>query len=48
MNDLNYVKMKIEENREKSIKMRAEIREYALNKFSLEKLVNDYIINYIL
>lgn len=43
INDLNYVKQTIVDNREKSLNFRSEIRDYALNKFYWDKIVRDYI-----
>ena len=45
LSDIDYIKNKIEENREVSLTMRNEIREYAIENFSWEKLVKLYIHN---
>jgi glycosyltransferase involved in cell wall biosynthesis len=42
LNDLDYVKQVIEENRKISICKREEIREYALNKFGWNKIIDEY------
>jgi glycosyltransferase involved in cell wall biosynthesis len=43
MNDLSYVKQKIEENREISLKKRREIRSYGITTFDIAKEVKTYI-----
>lgn len=45
LNDINYVQERIEENREISLPMRNEIREYAIENFSWESLVKLYADN---
>jgi len=45
LEDISYVSEKIEENREISLSMRDEIREYAINNFSWESLVKLYANN---
>jgi glycosyltransferase involved in cell wall biosynthesis len=45
LENISYVKEKIEENREVSLSMRDEIREYAINNFSWESLVKLYSDN---
>ena len=42
LNDLEYVKNAIKENREVSIGMREEIRDYGVKNFSWENIVNQY------
>ena len=42
LNDLEYVKNAIQENREVSIGMRQEIRDYGVKNFSWENIVNQY------
>lgn len=42
-NDIEYVEKVIILNREKSLSMRSKIREYGIQKFSWETIVNDYI-----
>ena len=42
LNDLEYVKNVIKENREVSIGMREEIRDYGVKNFSWENIVNQY------
>jgi glycosyltransferase involved in cell wall biosynthesis len=44
INDIEYVESVIKSNREKSITMRKEIRDYVISNFSWEKIVNDYYI----
>ena len=43
LNDLEYVSNAIKENREVSVNMRQQIREYGMNNFSWENIVKDYI-----
>ena len=43
MNDLNYVKMKIEENKEISIWKRQEIHEYGVRQFDISVEVKNYL-----
>ena len=43
LDDINFVFRKIVQNRLTSIKMREEIREYALSKFSWNKIIDDYL-----
>lgn len=43
MNDINFIREKIEENRLISLNKREEIREYAINNFSWKKLINNYV-----
>lgn len=43
LNDIKYIKNIIEKNREKSMLLRDEIREYAINNFSWSKIVEKYI-----
>jgi hypothetical protein len=43
LNDLDYVSNAIEENREVSVNMRQQIREYGVNNFSWENIVKPYI-----
>ena len=45
LEDIDYVKNKIEENRQASLPIRDEIRDYAMENFSWEKLVKLYIQN---
>ena len=45
LNDVNYVREKIEENREVSTGMREEIRQYGIDNFSWESLVKLYVEN---
>lgn len=45
MEDLDYVQNAIQENRECSVKMRKEIREYGMETFSLTKLIDKYVKN---
>jgi glycosyltransferase involved in cell wall biosynthesis len=42
LNDLDYVATAIKENRDASISLRKEIREYGVNNFSWENIVNQY------
>lgn len=42
LNDLEYVENAIKENRDVSISMRKQIREYGILNFSWEKIVDDY------
>lgn len=44
INDIDYVQSVISKNRDKSIKMRNEIRKYAISNFSWQKIVKDYYI----
>jgi len=48
INDIEYVSNIIKLNREKSIKMRGEIREYVIDNFSWEKIVTNHYIPNIL
>jgi hypothetical protein len=41
--DVEYVKQVIEENRKTSLSMRAEIRAYALSRFSWESITDCYL-----
>jgi len=43
LNDLNYVSSAIKENREVSMNMRQQIREYGVDNFSWENIVKPYI-----
>jgi glycosyltransferase involved in cell wall biosynthesis len=43
LDDINFVFRKIVQNRLASIKMREQIREYALSRFSWNKIIDDYI-----
>jgi glycosyltransferase involved in cell wall biosynthesis len=43
LDDINFVFRKIVQNRLTSIKMREQIREYALSRFSWNKIIDDYI-----
>ncbi len=43
LNDIDYVTDKIDENRRISVRMRKEIREYAVSNFSWEVLVKKYV-----
>lgn len=43
--DIDYVKNKIEENREISLEMRNEIRNYGIDNFSWQHLIKSYIKN---
>jgi len=43
MSDLIYVKQKIEENREISLKKRREIRNYGIKSFDIENEVQKYL-----
>jgi hypothetical protein len=43
MDDLNYVKMKIEENKTISRSKRKEIHDYGVNQFDIHVEVNKYI-----
>ena len=45
LEDLDYIKEKIEENREVSLSMRDDIRQYAIDNFSWESLVKLYAEN---
>ena len=45
LTDIEYVEEKIKENREVSVGMRDEIREYAIDNFSWESLVKLYAQN---
>jgi glycosyltransferase involved in cell wall biosynthesis len=45
LNDVFYIEEKIKENRELSIGMRDDIREFAINNFSWERLINLYVQN---
>lgn len=45
--DIEYVSNVIKNNREKSITMRKEIREYVIENFSWEKIVKDYYLKNI-
>lgn len=47
INDLEFVERKIRENREVSIKMRNEIREYGLSMFDLKTIIENEFIPYI-
>jgi glycosyltransferase involved in cell wall biosynthesis len=40
--DLEYVRLAIQDNREKSIKLRDEIRHYALEKFGWSRIMDEY------
>ena len=42
LNDLDYVSIIINENRHISVSKREEIRKYALNKFSWDKIIDEY------
>jgi len=42
LNDLEYIASAIKENREVSICMREQIREYGVKNFSWENIVNQY------
>jgi glycosyltransferase involved in cell wall biosynthesis len=42
LNDLDYVATAIKENRDASINLRTEIRDYGVNNFSWENIVNQY------
>lgn len=44
IDDIEYVESVIRENREKSISMRRDIRNYAIDNFSWEKIVKDYYL----
>jgi glycosyltransferase involved in cell wall biosynthesis len=44
VNDIKYVESVIEKNRLKSITMRQEIRDYAIQNFSWEKIVKNYYL----
>ncbi len=46
--DSNYVEKIVKSNREKSIVMRSQIRDYVIENFSWEKIVKDYYIPNIL
>jgi len=43
INDIDYVESIIRKNREISIKMRNDIREYAIRNFSWDKIIIDYL-----
>jgi len=43
INDIGYVESIIRKNRETSIKMRNDIREYAIRNFSWNKIIMDYL-----
>ena len=43
INDIEYVSKVIKENRDRSINMRKEIRDYVINNFSWTKIVDDYL-----
>jgi glycosyltransferase involved in cell wall biosynthesis len=43
LNDVDYVSKVIEKNKSVSIKHRKEIREYAINNFSWDKIIKTYI-----
>ena len=45
MDDLNYIQTKMDENRNKSILMRKEIRKYAEDNFSWTHFITNYIYN---
>ena len=45
LEDISYVEEKIKENREISVSMRDEIREFAIDNFSWESLVKLYAEN---
>lgn len=45
LEDIKFIKTKIEENRQVSLSMRDEIRDYAIENFSWEKLVKLYVQN---
>ena len=45
LNDISFVEEKIRENREISITMRDDIREFAVNNFSWEGLIKLYVQN---
>lgn len=45
LNDIDYIREKVEENREVSIGMREEIRQYGIDNFSWESLVKLYVEN---
>lgn len=45
LDDIDYVKYVIMKNREKSCKMRKEIREYALDNFSWKRVIEKYLKN---
>jgi glycosyltransferase involved in cell wall biosynthesis len=47
INDIEYVSRIIVENREKSLSMRKEIREYVIKNFSWTKIVSDYYLKNI-
>ena len=42
LNDLEYIQDVIEKNKEKSITMRSEIREYGIENFSWQNIVKQY------
>lgn len=44
IHDIEYVESVIKSNREKSVNMRSEIRDYVISNFSWEKIVKDYYI----
>lgn len=49
INDIDYIEKIIEQNREKSIKLRKEIKKYAIDNFSWNLIIESYInkINYL-
>ena len=48
MNDLVYIKNKLDENRKTSIKMRGEIRNYGISKFDISVECKKYIDNLVI
>ena len=44
-NDIEYVEQELKKNREISITMRKEIRQYGVDNFSWQKLVKTYVEN---
>ena len=44
-NDIEYVKQELKKNRDISVTMRKEIRQYGVDNFSWQVLVKDYVKN---
>ena len=44
-NDIEYVQTELRKNREISVTMRKEIRQYGIDNFSWQKLVKTYVEN---
>ena len=44
-NDVEYLKQELKKNRDISVTMRKEIRQYGIDNFSWQKLVKTYVEN---